>query len=60
MLTKEKVLQSIKELPGTFRLDELVDRIALLAKIQKGLTQSENGEVFTTDEAKKRLRKRLK
>jgi hypothetical protein len=59
MLVKEKVLQLIKELPDTFTIDELVDRMALLEKIQNGLQQSDNNEVLSTSEAKNRLKKWL-
>jgi len=41
-------------------VDELIDHILLLSKIERGLERSANGEVVTTAEARKRLRKRLK
>ena len=36
---------------------KLIDRILLLSKIERGLAQSANGEVVSTAEARKRLRK---
>ncbi len=59
MLSKKKVLQPIESLPETFSFDELVDRIALLEKIQNGIKQSEMGDVFSTDAAKEKSKKWL-
>ena len=60
MLEKKKVIKSIKDLPDTFSLDELIDRILLIQKIEIGREQSRNGETLTTSEAKARLKKWLK
>lgn len=60
MLSKEKILQTLKDLPDTFSIDELFDRIVLLNKVEMGLEQSESGQVNTTDQAKDKLKKWLK
>ena len=60
MLSKEKILQTLKDLPDTFSIDELFDRIVLLNKIEMGLEQSKSGQVNTTDQAKDKLKKWLK
>ena len=60
MLTKEKILQTLKDLPDTFSIDELFDRIVLLNKIEMGLEQSNSGQVNTTDQARDKLKKWLK
>lgn len=60
MLTKEKILQALKDLPDTFSIDELFDRIILLNKIEIGLEQSNSGDVNTTDQARDKLKKWLK
>ncbi len=49
MLNREKVIQTIKQLPDNFPLDELIERIILLDKIETGLQQSSRGQV-TPDE----------
>jgi hypothetical protein len=59
MLSKEKILQSIKELPDQFSLEELFERIILLQKIELGLEQSKNGQVLTTQQAREKLKKWL-
>jgi len=60
MLTKKKLLKSIKELPESFSIDELMDRIMLLQKIEIGLEQSAAGKIHSTESAKKKLKKWLK
>lgn len=60
MLTKEKIIEAIKDMPNKFSVDDLLDRIMLLQKIEIGLEQSEAGKVISNDEAKQRLQKWLK
>ena len=60
MLRKEQVLNSIKELPDTFTIDELIDRVILLNKIDEGIEQSDRRETKSTEEAREHLKKWLK
>lgn len=60
MLTKKKLLKSLSNLPETFSLDEILDRIMLLHKIEVGLQQAAEGKTKTTKQAKAALKKWLK
>jgi hypothetical protein len=60
MLTKEKIIESLKDLPENFSIDELFDRIILLNKIEVGLQQIKSGKVNTTAQAREKLAKWLK
>lgn len=60
MINKEKLLTTIKELPDQISLDDLLDRIMLLEKIDLGLSQAGTGKVNTTVQAKDKLKKWLK
>ena len=55
MLTKEKVIDSMSSMSNEFSIDDLVDRLIFVQKIENGLEQSKKGEVFSTNEAKKVL-----
>lgn len=44
MITKEKAIEAIKSLPEEFSIEELMDRLILLNKIETGLRQGEEGE----------------
>jgi hypothetical protein len=57
MITKEKVIDSLKNMPDSFSIDELIDKLVFIEKVEKGLAQSEKGEVYTTEQAKKLLKK---
>ena len=59
MITKEKLIQTINDLPDSFSIDDLFDRVILLQKIEMGLEQSKSGDVHSTKEAKIKLEKWL-
>lgn len=60
MLAKAKVLATIATLPDNFPLDELVERLIVLEKIELGLQQVAEQKVVSNEEAKKRFEKWLK
>jgi hypothetical protein len=60
MLTKENVIKTISKFPDSFTLDELVDKLIFMDKVERGLDQSLNNKVQTHEEAAKRLVKWLK
>jgi len=59
MVTKEKLLESIKQLPDTFTVDEIIDRVLLLDKIEIGLEQSDNEQITPDEELDQKLPKWL-
>lgn len=60
MLTKQQVISAIKLMPESFDTIQLFDRILLLNKVEEGRKQIKAGNIFSTDEAKKKLQKWLK
>jgi predicted transcriptional regulator len=60
MLTKDKIKKSIDSLPDNLTVDQVIDRIIMLDKIEQGLKDVEDGNVYTTEEAKAKLSKWLK
>ena len=60
MITKAVLMKSIDDLPNSFAIDELIDKLLFIEKVQKGLEQSKDGTVFTKEEARKKLDKWLK
>ena len=59
MITKEQLIATIKQLPSEFSIDEVIDRIVLLDKIETGLQQSQKGQVTPDTELDKKLPKWL-
>ncbi len=60
MLSKKKVIDSIKNLPDSFSQEELIDRIILLEKIQIGIDQAKAGKTYSLKEVEEKLKKWLK
>ena len=60
MLTKENVLKTVSKLPANFSLDDLVDKLIFIDKVQQGLEESMADKIFSKEEANKRLSKWLK
>lgn len=59
MISKKSVLQGLEQLPDEFSVDELLERLLLIEKIETGLQQSTNKETISTEEAKQKLDKWL-
>lgn len=57
MITKTNVLESLKDLPEEFPLDELIDKLLFIQKVEEGLAQSKRGEIHTEEEARALLKK---
>jgi hypothetical protein len=60
MSTKEQVIQTVQKMPQDVPIDEILDELIFIKKVQKGLAQSEGGQINTTEQAKKKLAKWLK
>jgi hypothetical protein len=60
MIKKSQLVATLKDLPDSFSIDDLLDRIILLQKIEIGLEQSAKGKVHSTEKAKRKLKKWLK
>ena len=60
MLKRETIIESLKKLPEQVSLDEVLDRIILLDKIEAGLEQSEKGQITPDDRLNEKLPEWLK
>lgn len=60
MTTKEKVLQAVNKLPDDASIEDAMDRLLFLAKIERGLQQADAGQTISHSEVKKRMAIRLK
>lgn len=57
MITKDKVLELVEHMPDTFSVDDLVERILILEKIEKAQKEIENGEGMDWEDFKKEMDK---
>jgi predicted transcriptional regulator len=54
---KQRVLEAVEGLPADATIEDAMERLYFLAKIQRGLEQADAGDTMTHEEAKKRLLK---
>ena len=59
MLTKAQIFDTVESLPECISLDELIDKLIFIEKVNIGLAQSENGMVSSEEVAVKKLSKWL-
>jgi predicted transcriptional regulator len=52
---KERVIEAVRELPDDATVEDAMERLYVLAKIQKGLEQAEAGHTVSHEEAKRRI-----
>jgi hypothetical protein len=59
-MTKERLREAVEDLPDSFSLDELIERLILLESFEKGREQYEQGNALSHEEVGKRLEKWLR
>jgi hypothetical protein len=55
MISKETILKALGEMPEQINVEELLQRIILLQKIEDGLAQSDRRNVLSTEDLKKEI-----
>lgn len=59
-LAKEKIIGSLHDLPENTTIEEAMERLYLLAKIEKGINQADAGQCISHEGAKEKMKKWLK
>ncbi len=57
MISKQKLKEQIDTFPDEFSIDELVERLILIQKIENGMKQSDNDQIISEEELDKRIAK---
>ena len=60
MTTKQMVMQTVKRLPANASIEDAMEKLLFLAKIEKGIQQADEGKTIPHDRVKERMRKWLK
>jgi hypothetical protein len=55
MLQKEKVILTIENLPETFTIDELIEHLIFIQKVEEGIKQSIEGKVVSNEKVKEMI-----
>ena len=54
-LSRDPMIQALQELPANASLDDAIERLIYLAKVEVGLAESDAGQGVPHEEAKRRL-----
>ena len=54
-ITRDRMVEAIRELPVDATVDDAIERLVFLAKIEIGLAQLDRGEGISHNEVKRRL-----
>jgi hypothetical protein len=60
MITKTQIKNSLDKLPENVTIDQVIDHLIFIEKVQKGQDDSKNGRINSKEEAIKKLDKWLK
>jgi predicted transcriptional regulator len=52
---KQRAIEAIRALPDNATMDQAIERLCFIAKIEEGLQQSREAKVVSHDEVKKRF-----
>lgn len=56
--TKPQIVQAVEDLPDDATIEDAIERLHFLRKVQKGIVQSESGETITVSDLEDRLEAR--
>ena len=55
MITKTQLINSMDKLPENLTVDQVIEHVIFVEKVQKGLSDSLSGYVYSKEEAKQKL-----
>jgi hypothetical protein len=56
-MRRDKAIETMKEFPKEFELEELIERLVFVEKVEKGLQQVEQGKTVSHEKVKKMTKK---
>ncbi len=56
--TKAKIIRAVEELPEDATIEDAIERLVFLHKVEVGLKQAREGKSVSVDEVEARLRRR--
>lgn len=60
MTTKQMVMATVKRLPANASIEDAMEKLLFLAKIEKGIYQADAGKTIPHNRVKERMQKWLK
>ncbi|HEY9044570.1 MAG TPA: hypothetical protein VIN08_01680 [Ohtaekwangia sp.] len=56
-MNRERAIEAVKELPQEFDLEELIEKLVFVEKVEKGLKQAEEGKTTPHHDVKEMVKK---
>jgi predicted transcriptional regulator len=56
-MKRDKVMETVKSFPQEFDLEELIDRLVFVEKVEKGLMQIKEGKTVSHDQVEEMIKK---
>lgn len=56
-MTKSTLTNALPDLPEEFSIDELIERLIIIEKVENGRRQYQEGKVLTSNEVRERMSK---
>jgi len=60
MITKIQIINAIEKMPENLTIDQVIDHLVFLEKVEKGMNDSREGRIYSQEAAKVKLGKWLK
>ena len=60
MTTKQKVIEAVRDLPDNASIEDAMQRLLLLAKIDRGIQQADAGQTLSQSQVREQMAKWLK
>jgi hypothetical protein len=57
MLTKDRIHTTLEQMPDSFSIDELIDQLIFIERIEDGIQQSEEGKVVSNEDVQLMINK---
>jgi len=60
MPTKKQMIKAIQDLPADATVEDAIERLYLLYKVERGIAQADTGQKVSQEEARRRMAQWLK
>ena len=60
MTTKERIIEAVEDLPADATIEDAMERLLFLAKVERGLKEADAGKTISHMEVKERMAEWLK
>ena len=56
-MKRDKAIQTINELPPEFDLEELIEKLIFIERVEKGIKEADEGKTIPHDQLKEEIKK---